>query len=155
MATTREAVTAAVPLSNKDQREIRDIHRKLRTADAKLVGPDGKTQVLPSTLYSFLCTLLADLKAGHSVTILQINRDFTTAEASKRLGVSRQFLSDLLEKQKIPYHMVGTHRRLYARDVLAFKAKRGTVGRKGFNDLERAECRQGIDMVPEDLARDK
>ena len=151
MATPREAVTAAVPLSNKDQREIQDIHRKLRTADAKLVGPDGKTQVLPSTLYSFLCTLLADLKAGHSVTILQINRDFTTVEASKMLGVSRQFLSGLLEKQKIPYHMVGTHRRLYARDVLAFKAKRGTVRRKAFDDLARAEYGQGIDMVPEDL----
>ena len=151
MATLREAVAAAVPLSNKDQREIKDIYRKLSNADAKLVGPDGKTQVLPRTLYSFLCTLLADLKAGHSVTILQINRDFTTVEASKMLGVSRQFLSDLLDKQKIPYHMVGTHRRLYARDVLAFKAKRGTVRRKAFDDLARAEYRQGIDMVPEDL----
>ena len=151
MATPREAVTTAVPLSKKDQREIHDIHRKLRTADAKLVGPDGKTQVLPSALYSFLCRLLADLKAGHSVTILQINRDFTTVEASKMLGVSHQFLNGLLERQKIPYHMVGTHRRLYARDVLAFKAKRGTVRRKVFDDLARAEYRQGVDMVPEDL----
>ena len=91
------------------------------------------------------------MKAGHSVTILQINRDFTTVEASKMLGVSRQFLRGLLEKQKIPYHMVGTHRRLYARDVLAFKAKRATVRRKAFDDLARAEYRQGIDMVPEDL----
>jgi len=30
MATPRKAVTAAVPLSNKDQREILDIHRQLR-----------------------------------------------------------------------------------------------------------------------------
>ena len=51
--------------------------------------------------------------------------------------------------------MVGTHRRLYARDVRAFKAKRGTVRRKAFDDLARAEYRYGIDMVPEDLARDK
>jgi excisionase family DNA binding protein len=152
MATPREAVTAAVPLSNKDQREIEDIHRQLRTAAAMLVGPDGKTQVLPSTLYSFLCTLLADVKAGHSVTILQINRDFTTVEASKMLGVSRQCLSGLLEKQKIPYDMVGTHRRLYARDVLAFKARSGTVRRKALDDLARAECGYGIDMVPKDLS---
>jgi hypothetical protein len=64
MATLREAVTAAVPLSNKDQREIQDIHRQLRTADAKLVGPDAKMQVLPSTLYSFLCTLLMGWSAA-------------------------------------------------------------------------------------------
>jgi len=151
MATLREAVAAAVPLSNKDQREIKDIYRKLRNADAKLVGPDGKTQVLPRTLYSFLCTLLADLKAGHSVTILQINRDFTTVEASKMLGVSLQFLSRLLEKQKIPYHIVGTQRRLYAQDVLAYKAKRDTVCRKTLDGLARAEYGEGIDMVPDDL----
>lgn len=151
MATTGEAVAAVVPISNKDQREIQDIYQKLRTADAKLVGPDGKTQVLPNTLYSFLCTLLADLKAGHSVTILQSNADLTTVEASKLLGVSRQFLIGLLGKNEIPYHMVGTHRRLYARDVLAYKAKRDTARRKTLDDLARAEYEEGIyDRVPDD-----
>jgi excisionase family DNA binding protein len=151
MATTGEAVAAVVPISNKDQREIQDIYQKLRTAEAKLVGPDGKTQVLPSTLYSFLCTLLADLKAGHSVTILQSNADLTTVEASKLLGVSRQFLIGLLEKNEIPFHMVGTHRRLYARDVLAYKAKRDTARRKTLDDLARAEYEEGIyDKVPDD-----
>lgn len=151
MATTGEAVAAVVPISNKDQREIQDIYQKLRTAEAKLVGPDGKTQVLPSTLYSFLCTLLADLKAGHSITILQSNADLTTVEASKLLGMSRQFLIGLLEKKEIPYHMVGTHRRLYARDVLAYKAKRDTARRKSLDDLARAEYEEGIyDKVPDD-----
>ena len=148
---TGGTVAAAVPISNKDQREIQDIYQKLRTAEAKLVGPDGKTQVLPTTLYSFLCTLLADLKAGHSVTILQSNADLTTVEASKLLGVSRQFLIGLLEKNEIPYHMVGTHRRLYARDVLAYKAKRDTARRKTLDDLGRAEYEEGIyDKMPDD-----
>lgn len=151
MATTGEAVAAAVPISNKDQREIQDIYQKLRTAEAKLVGPDGKTQVLPNTLYSFLCTLLADLKAGHSVTILQSNADLTTVEASKMLGISRQFLIGMLERKEIPYHMVGTHRRMYARDVLAYKAKRDTARRKTLDDLARAEYEEGIyDRVPDD-----
>jgi excisionase family DNA binding protein len=148
---TGGTVAAAVPISNKDQREIQDIYQKLRTAEAKLVSPDGKTQVLPTTLYSFLCTLLADLKAGHSVTILQSNANLTTVEASKLLGVSRQFLIGLLEKNEIPYHMVGTHRRLYARDVLAYKAKRDTARRKNLDDLARAEYEEGIyDKVPDD-----
>src|SRR5947209_20606334 len=75
-------------ISEKDQIEIQDIYQKIRTADARLVGPDGKTQILPSTLYSFLCTVLADLKAGYSVTLLQSNASLTTVEASKLLGVS-------------------------------------------------------------------
>jgi excisionase family DNA binding protein len=154
MATTEEAMVAATadPISGKDQREIADIYEKLRTADAKLVGPDGKTQILPNTLYSFLCTLLADLKAGHSVTILQSNASLTTVEASKLLGISRQFLIGLLEKKEMPCHMVGTHRRLYARDVLAYKAKRDTARTKTLDDLALAEAEEGLyDRVPDDF----
>ena len=154
MTTTEEAMVdaSAVPISGKDQREIADLYEKLRTADAKLVGPDGKTQILPSTLYSFLCTLLADLKAGHSVTILQSNASLTTVEASKLLGMSRQFLIGLLEKKELPCHMVGTHRRMYARDVLAYKAKRDTARSKTLNDLARAEAEEGTyDKVPGDF----
>ena len=140
-----------LPVSEKDQREIQDIYQKLRTADAKLVGPDGKTQVLPNTLYSFLCTLLADLKAGHSVTLLQSNASLTTVEASKLLGVSRQHLIGLLNQQEIAHHMVGTHRRMYARDVLAYKAKRDAARRKTLDDLARAEHLEGTyDRMPDD-----
>src|SRR5882672_421551 len=135
---------ASVSISEKDQREIRELYEKLRTAEAKLVGPDGKSQVLPNNLYSFLCRLLDNLKAGHSVTILQSNAKLTTVEASKLLGLSRQFLIGLLGKNEIPFHMVGTHRRLYARDVLAYKAKRDTARRKTLDDLAQAEYAEGI-----------
>ena len=141
-----------VGISEKDQHEIQDIYQKIRTADAKLVGPDGKSQILPSTLYSFLCTLLADLKAGYSVTLLQSNASLTTLEASKMLGVSRQFFVELLKKGEIPCYMVGTHRRVYARDILAYKAKRDTARRKTLDDLARVEHEEGIyDKVPDDF----
>ncbi|MBZ5628707.1 MAG: excisionase family DNA-binding protein [Acidobacteriia bacterium] len=146
------AAAGATAVSEKDQREIHDIYQKLRTAEAKLFGPDGRTQALPNSLYSFLCTLLADLKAGHSVTIMQNDALLTTVEASKVLGMSRQFLIGLLEKKEIPCHMVGTHRRLYARDVLAYKAKRDAARRKTLDDLARQEYEQGTyDRVPDDF----
>src|SRR5260221_12419277 len=114
----------AVDISAREQSEIKQIYEKLREAEAKLVGPDGKTEILPNNLYSFLLRLLADLRAGHSVTILQNRHELTTVEASKVLGMSRQFLIQLLEKGEIPFHLVGTHRRIYVRDVIAYKAKR-------------------------------
>src|ERR1700674_3594890 len=100
---------APVDISPKEQREIIDIYLKLREAEAKLIGPDGKTEILPNNVYSFLLRLLADLRAGHSVTILQSRHELTTVEASKILGVSRQFLIKVVEKGEIPYHLVGTH----------------------------------------------
>jgi excisionase family DNA binding protein len=140
-----------IPISGKEQREIKEIYEKLREAAAKLVGPDGKTQVLPNNVYSFLCRLLADLRAGSSVTILQSNAQLTTMEASRMLGTSRQFLITLLEKGEIPYHKVGTHRRIYARDALAYKAKRDAARRNALDDLARAEYDEGVyEKIPND-----
>ncbi len=54
----------AFDISPKEQKEIAEIYAKLRDAEAKLIGPDGKTEILPNNLYSFLLRLLADLRAG-------------------------------------------------------------------------------------------
>jgi excisionase family DNA binding protein len=144
-------VSAPLPISDKDQREIQDLYVKIRTSDAKLVGPDGKAQVLPPSLYSFLCTLLGDLKDGYSVTILQPNASLTTVEAGKLLGVSRTHFVGLLKSNEVPFHMVGTHRRVLARDVLAYKAKRDIGRRKTLDDLAIAEHEEGLyDREPDD-----
>jgi excisionase family DNA binding protein len=142
----------AFDATSKEQQEIIDIYAKLREAEAKLIGPDGKTEVLPNNLYSFLLRLLADLRAGNSVTILQSRQVLTTAEASKILGMSRQFLVQLLEKGEIPFHKVGTHRRLYVRDVLAYKARRDTSRRKTLDDLAQREFAKGdYGKIPDDF----
>ncbi len=143
---------AAIAISPQEQREISEIYAKLRAAEAKLIGPDGKTEILPNNLYSFLLRLLADLRAGHSVTILQSKHELTTVEASKILGMSRQFLVTLLEKGEIPFHLVGTHRRMYVRDVIAYKAKRDITRRDTLNNLAKREFAKGdYDKIPDDF----
>jgi excisionase family DNA binding protein len=144
--------TPAFDVSPKEQTEIIEIYTKLRESEAKLIGPDGKTEILPNNLYSFLLRLLADLRAGNSATILQSKHELTTAEASKILGMSRQFLVQLLEKGEIPFHKVGTHRRLYVRDVLAYKARRDTTRRKTLDDLAKREFAEGnYGKIPDDF----
>lgn len=143
---------APVPISAQEQTEIREIYDKLRQAEAKLVGPDGKTEFLPNNTYSFLLRLLADLRAGHSVTILQNKHELTTVEAAKILGVSRQYFIQLLEKEEIPFHMAGTHRRAYVRDVLAYKAKRDNARRATLDNLAKEEFKKGdYGKVPDDF----
>jgi excisionase family DNA binding protein len=79
--------------------------------------------------------------------------EFTMIEAGKILGISRQFLVRLLEKGEIPFHMVGTHRRMYAHVVLAYKTKRDLSRRKVSDDLARAEYAEGLyDQVPDDFS---
>jgi excisionase family DNA binding protein len=118
------------PAGERDPREILDIYAKMLELGVKLDAPGGRPQELPLSLFSFLCRLIGDLKAGKPVTILTDEVDLTTVEAAKLLAVSRQFLVQLLEQQEIPFHMVGTHRRVYAQDVMAFKAKRDSAGQR-------------------------
>lgn len=148
----RSEAQPALDISQKEQREIIEIYAKLREAEAKLIGPDGKTEILPNNLYSFLLRLLADLRAGHSVTILQSRHELTTVEAAKILGVSRQYLIQLLEKGEITFHLVGTHRRMYVRDVIAYKTRRDTDRRARLDSLARTEFAKGAyENVPDDF----
>ena len=145
-------VSADIGISAREQREIVGIYEKLREVEAKLIGPDGKTEILPNNLYSFLLRLLADLRAGQSVTILQSRHALTTVEASKVLGMSRQFFVRLLEKGEIPFHFVGTHRRIYVRDVMTYKLKRDLMRRETLDELARREMSQGTyDKIPDDF----
>ena len=149
MSATEEV--AGVSISEQDQKDILNNYAKLRAAEAKLVGPDGKTQRLPANVNAFLYQILADLKDGKSITILQSNAELTTVEAAKVLSVSRQFLVQLVEGGQIPFHMVGTHRRVYARDLLAYKAKRDSARRKTLDDLAHSEMGSGLyDRIPLD-----
>jgi len=136
-------------IPQEEQQEILQLYQKIQRGRAKLVGPDGKTHRLPNSLYSFLLQLIADLSEGKSVAIIQDETTLTTVEASNMLGVSRQFFVNLLKRGEIQHHLVGTHRRVYVRDILAYKAKRDAHRRKILDDLVQAEVNEGVyDVMP-------
>lgn len=147
----KEEAQVPLEISDADQRQVLELYKKIQRSRAKLVGPDGKTQSLPVSLYEFLVKLIAGLCEGQSVAIVQNDAQLTTVEAARMLGVSRQFLVKLLEGDKIPFHLVGTHRRIYVRDLLAYKAKRDSKRRQVLDELTRAEAEDGLyDLEPPD-----
>lgn len=133
-----------VPLSDGDPKEVEQLYNTLRRGTAKLVGPDGQAEHLPDSLYAFLIELIGRLNEGQSVYIVQNQAKLSTIEAAAMLGVSRQFLVNILEKGEIPYHMVGTHRRIYAQDLMAYKANRDKNRRKALSELASQEMQDGI-----------
>jgi excisionase family DNA binding protein len=49
--------------------------------------------------------------------------------------VSRPFVVDLLEKDAIPHYKVGTHRRVYLKDLMEFQRQRDSRRRATLDDL--------------------
>lgn len=76
---------------------------------------------LPAGAVALLSDILSAMARGQSVTLMPENKELSTVQAASILNVSRPYLIKLLEQGSIPYHKVGSHRRVQLRDVLAYK----------------------------------
>lgn len=81
----------------------------------------NETIELPAEAVELLMRILEAFASGRGVTLIPNNAELTTVQAAEILNVSRPFLIKLLEEQKIPYRLVGKHRRIRMEDVMAFK----------------------------------
>ena len=82
--------------------------------------PTGKNPVPPAGAVKLLQAILEDMALGRAVTVVPQNAELTTQQAAEALNVSRPFLVQLLEQKKLPFRLVGTHRRVRFEDVLRF-----------------------------------
>ena len=64
------------------------------------------------------------MKQGSTIVLTPEDETLTTQAAANQIGVSRQFFIGLLEKGQIPFHKVGTHRRVLLKDLLDYDKKR-------------------------------
>ncbi len=66
-----------------------------------------------------------------------MEKELSTQTAANLLGVSRPYFIKLVEKGEIPFHKVGKHRRVFAADVLDYKAKIHLAREKTLRKLTR------------------
>jgi len=100
-----------------------------------LRGREGYEMPLPDPIFHLLVRVVNAMRRNEVVVLLPENETLTTKSAADVLGVSRPHLIGLLKDGKIPYHMVGSHRRVRLKDVRAYQSVRDLERRKALGRL--------------------
>lgn len=108
----------------------------------KVSGLEGKPAeiVLSPVLSHLLMELLRHVGRGDAVTLVPVGQQLTTQQAADILNVSRPFLIGLLEKNEIPFELVGRHRRIRAADLFAYKEKRDARRSEALSELAEIDA---------------
>jgi excisionase family DNA binding protein len=96
---------------------------------------DSPLLKLPPKVLRLFADMLGSLAQGKAVAIMPKELDITTQEAAMFLNVSRPYLIRLLEDGKMPYHKVGSHRRIRFEDVVKYKEDRRKVSQDALQEL--------------------
>ena len=111
-------------------------------AEVVLRLPDDTYLALPPALTRVVATSLRELAAGHAVTVMPSEAFLTPAEVGELLGLSRPFVSRLLDDGQIPSERLhdSRHRRVRLSAVLAYQRRREArrTGRRAVADAAEA-----------------
>ena len=82
---------------------------------------------LPEAVKEPVLRLLRLASQGRGAAVVATGEDLTTTQAAELLGVSRPFLTKMIDNGHIPSHRTGRDRRIAAADVVAFLSERESL----------------------------
>ncbi|WP_295435438.1 helix-turn-helix domain-containing protein [uncultured Thiodictyon sp.] len=117
---------AEVALARESSRALSAcLHTRAETRQLEIFDDQGAAHPVrvPVSALRLLVDALTEIGEGNAVSIIPIHAELTTQDAADVLNVSRPFLVRLLERGEMPFHKIGTHRRVRYVDVIAYKER--------------------------------
>jgi excisionase family DNA binding protein len=110
----------------------------------KAEGGGDEMIAIPDTAFRLLADMLREMGKGNGMALIPIHAEVTTQQAADLLNVSRPFLIEQLEKGAIPFRKVGSHRRIFFRDVMDYKQRMDRSRLKALGELSSID--QELDL---------
>jgi excisionase family DNA binding protein len=118
----------------------RIITASLPTGDVHLSGVDTP---LPAQAAAMLREMLTSLAAGEPVALITASSELSPTEAAEFLKVSRGFVTKLMDDGTLPFHQVGSHRRIPGAAVATYKATQQRQSKAAMDELVRLSQEMG------------
>lgn len=109
------------------------------------VDQEAMFRALPRELGGVIKVALGVIARGGTVTIGSLPDELTTTTAADVLDISRPTLMKWIKDGSLASYKVGSHTRLKADDVIAFRDARQAEQRRAFNALRSFEDANGLD----------
>jgi excisionase family DNA binding protein len=112
-------------------------HSKATTIALRETSSDGIQSeaivTLPPKALRLIAQLLGQMARRQPIMLMPL--EMTTLQAAGFLNVSRPFLIKELEAKKLPYRLVGTHRRIYSEDLIKYKESTRRQSERAMQEL--------------------
>jgi excisionase family DNA binding protein len=116
------------------------------TVQLRVVETSGESKAvtIPTAAFRLLVSILAEMASGNAVRLIPHQAELTTQEAAELLNVSRPYVVRLLDGGRIPFHRVGTHRRVLFKDVMTYKAEHRRARKASLDRLSTLDQELGL-----------
>ncbi len=114
--------------------------RRALEDDAEAI--DVRLRVPRDTARLMLQLIEAQKKGG--AVVVPVQSEFTPNEAATILGISRPQVYKLIDQGRLACRMVGTHRRIPAASVTAFRTEQHAAQREAMAELTRLSNELGL-----------
>lgn len=144
MNTLRADNAEQMEQARKSHEELRKLFEDMQDlpTEAQLTFQGHMSVEIPREIVKEIAVMFGYLAAGKAVSIVPNEHELTSQEVANILNVSRPHVVKLLDDGQIPFHMVGTHRRVKFSDAQAYREQKRIKSR----DLLRRMSEEAQDM---------
>lgn len=131
-------------LAKENSEILKQYLKENGSARLKLSGAEGHEITLSASVLRLVYEALASAASGKRLRLIEEDEEVSPEKAAEFLQVSRPYLVKLLDGGEIPFHYVGTHRRITMSDLIEYKRKRKIRSKEALQRMVEVSEEMGL-----------